>query len=251
MWLSQLASSIWPLASTRPQALQGCRPLSRTDCGELASALEAYAEASFYCAAVSLGEGISDALQNRFSWAAVKSYYSVFYSIRSIIARDSRFIYSVGRDQLSVRVSPGETPKRVKGSTHEATFAIFRNSLPQNAVLSGEIELSDPLDWMKSLRNNVSYRSPRFVEPDVPVWIRAFSQRPRHFLSGYLAHQFNAYTFDKDHSAIAFPMAVLWEAKRSLRPEFSFGPEDDAHLRSVCNPKQGEFFTLLRQHGAV
>ncbi len=220
---------------------------------KLKKALQDDALGAIYSGITSIADA-TQAINNGFySWATIKLYYSVFYFARSIIAleTDTAILYS-GTHPCSWQCKPGLSPIARKGTTHKVVLNMFTTLLPNHFLLSQQIDMKTPFDWMKNLREEINYRTPKFQEPDVPEHFKFIAKySTRKTLSAYASDDQHLYTFDKDHAILAFPLSTLKSTFNSLsNAKLEIDKDDVNYLISTFSDKHGpipEIASLLRK----
>ena len=124
----------------------------------------------YYKALLSYMESII-ALENKlFSWATVRLYYSVFYSIKAYLACKDIAILRAERKLFYVKAKENETIKRCADTTdHKGTILtlakLYRNN---DMLLSNNIDNMDVYQWMMKKREEVNYKDIDFHDPNAP-----------------------------------------------------------------------------------
>jgi hypothetical protein len=228
--------------------------LSASHAATLRSILEADAGDHFYAACTSLVDAIRGLEAGFYTWATVKCYYSVFYSLRTLLALDGVCIVYVPQpDKISeywIDASPGailRTESRARG-THKLTLHVFERKYPTHHLLSNPIETVPPLTWLIEKREESNYRRTRFQEPQSPDHFAEVEKNGvRRLLREYVADEADVYTFQKDHAMLAYPVAAIRDAGGALRARLGnvrFHAEELAFLVDGCCDSDGSITPL-------
>lgn len=173
----------------------------------------------YYSACMSVVDGLRAIDVGFFTWSTVKLYYSVFYAVRALLAIDKVAVFWPDRAPFRVHASPGSLPTFVSGEgTHTQVLNAFRGAKPTHAVLSQDIDLMDPLDWMVEQRNRANYFDSRFCEPQLPAHFEQVDRfGVRQAVAAYLGPNSAVLAFDKDHAIVAFPLLVLQSIGNAIK----------------------------------
>ncbi len=133
----------------------------------------------YYKALLSYIEAIPALEQKHFSWATVRLYYSVFYSIKAFLACNNIAILRAERMLFYIKLKPGEKFKKCKESTdHKGTILTFCEEFKDKDILLSnnlDSDEDDPMNvymWMMKRREEVNYKDIDFHDPDAPdFWV--------------------------------------------------------------------------------
>jgi hypothetical protein len=227
-----------------PRALLGTRTLTPVEALYLEQALNEDRQDYLYNAILSFGEGVSGLGKDRFSWATVKFYYTVYYALRATLCSQRVALFYLGRTPCSIRASAGSVARKEKDNTHKAVIALFKSACPSSLLLTQPIGTEDALEWMIARREEANYTIARFGDPVPPAHFRLHSRLSvRRFLAQYMADNRHLYTFDPDHAMIAFPLQVILA---DLAHSGAICTEEEKrHLLSVLCDRHGRFAELL------
>ncbi|MGK5020350.1 hypothetical protein [Janthinobacterium sp. LB2P10] len=115
----------------------------------------------------------NDLLYGHRSWAVVKLYYSLFYTLRSrlcsrrhgMIRNKSWFHFDLNFKKCSGKKL---SSKRYRND-HESTLNLYQDIFEKSdTLISNKIDGKQPFSWMMDLRNVANYRLARFTDPDFP-----------------------------------------------------------------------------------
>lgn len=185
------------------------RPVNRFDAHKLAIALEDDAASLAQSSVASLFEGISNVAGGRNTWATVKLYYSAFYACRALLMLRKVSIFYLGKSPHSLIAKEGEIVQKEGGNSHTLTFAKFSQQFAADPLLSQEIELMQPLDWIEEKRNLASYKTAPFPDPEAGWLFGKPSMQLRSYISQYINCDLTMYVFDPNHSMIAYPIKII------------------------------------------
>jgi hypothetical protein len=232
---SKLLVSKWPTLNAKNAS--ALVPLSYIDCVSIDKYLSDDGACVSYSALVSVGDAIRGIEAGFYSWSVVKLYYSVFYSLRALLAFSHVAVFYVGTSPFWVLVRPGERPHPGgSSSSHKVILELFRGQFKSSPLLSQSIGFDDPLRWLQNQRETVNYKQAKFSEPGVPPLFTAANQSKsiRTLISAYMKD--NLYAFDPDHAILAYPIAVLKELKRKNGSLRLFDETEQSALQAmICD----------------
>jgi uncharacterized protein (UPF0332 family) len=175
-----------------------------------------------------------------YSWSTVKLYYSVFYSLRALLAFGHVAIFYVGQSPFWIKITPGERPRAGRVlSSHKLIIELFDREFHNSPILSQDIGFERPLVWLRNQRELVNYRQAKFSEPNVPSLFAAVSKskRIRTMIAAYMRD--NSYAFDPDHAILAYPIAVLKELTGKKGLSHLFDENEQSALRVILGDSLG------------
>jgi hypothetical protein len=153
----------------KPRDVAVTVPLSHFDCAAIDEYLASDSASVTYSSLVSVGDAIRAIEAGFYSWSIVKLYYSVFYSLRALMACDSVAVFYVGSSPFWITVSPGERPHAGKtSSSHKLIMDLFKKEFSGSPLLSQSIGFDDPLVWIQKQREFINYSQAKFPEPVIP-----------------------------------------------------------------------------------
>lgn len=196
----------------------------------------------FYSAFISFADAIRGIQSGYSSWPTVKLYYSTFYALRSILASQRFCLFYVGTRPFSLLVRAAECPKKEDGQTHKVVMEMFRQYLPQHTLLSQDIDLVSPMDWLMEKREEANYKNAKFNEPSSPSHLeKIFENGVRRSLIAYANDSLHTFTFDKEHSIVAFPLKSLVEACQMLRSQnqYYITRQELSYLTGLIRDREG------------
>ena len=170
---------------------------------------------------LSLMEAISGVSDQRYSWSLIKSYYSTYYFIRSIMLSEGYVLVKNGSGKIYYL--PLESGSKIKSlnyqkrGEHQKVLKnfeyLFKDKIP---LLSNSIDDDAPPSWLRDQREHIQYRQAVFKDPvndlffngqppsDLIFWIRRYSE-----------DMTPVYCFDRGHAALAIPIECLKFLKSS------------------------------------
>lgn len=149
--------------------------LTSSEVAILKNALNEDAVDFFFNGLISFLEGIDSVLKQRFSWATVKLYYSIYYFIRATLATKGYAIMRA-KSMYRLKVIDGESPFNTRNkkynTTHEGTINHYRDLFSRSdMLLSNRIGDHDAYSWMMNAREIVNYKCASFMEPEcLEIW---------------------------------------------------------------------------------
>lgn len=190
--------------------------LSATSAAQLEVALNADAIDSYYSANVSLGDALAGINRRFFSWATVKLYYTVFYSLRALMALDGHCLFHIGSAPKWIQAIGGSQPSKAAKSSHLAVLQYFEKNYPHHPLMAQPIGLDLPLVWLRDRRVEANYTNRGFGEPHAPEHFEQVELTGvRQAIEAYLADR-GEYLFDPDHAMLAFPLKALQLTGREM-----------------------------------
>ncbi len=237
--------------------------LTSLSAGALSAALNEDAKDYFYAACVTLVDGIQGCERGMYTWATVKCYYSVFYSLRAWLASDGLCLFYVRHGTgPKLKVSgywlqsrAGQTPFNCgSGGTHKAVLTRFARDNSGHRLVRNPIATISPLEWLMNRREDCNYNIARCVEPGAPHhFAEVDNHGVRAMLSRYMADTRDIYAFSVDHAMLAYPLAVLIETGNYLQSRGGTGidPEELAFLIQRCSDNLGAMTALTNVLGSL
>lgn len=220
--------------------------VTQTEASTLSAGLEIDRASLLYCAAVSLVDAIRGLELEFYSWSTVKLYYCVFYAYRSILAANGISIVYEKRKPLIIEAKKGAVSRKASGTSHAVVLKCFAETFPNHSLLSQEIDLQPPHDWLMNLREEANYRMGRFWEPTCPVHLSAIQRLGiRSAITSYLND--GLFAFDADHAAVAYPLYAYLQARSHHRAGAALEERASRFLRKRIRDKQGAIAQLASQ----
>lgn len=155
------------------------------------------------------------------SWPIINLYYSVFYSLRSILYSNNICLYHCEQKPMLIEISPGNFPVlqsfKGAGNSHRAAKVIFQRAFP-NHPLNGQIDFEDAIDWMKSVRELVNYNDPTMNLDDRLGFLRKIDKGGIRSTLNTYNEDTRLYAFLPEDAMLAFPLYSLQACKNSINP---------------------------------
>jgi hypothetical protein len=240
------------IPGTTPVSATKSRVLTLREANSLLNYLRSDALSYIYSAIVSIGDATVSLRKELFTWATVKLYYATFYAFRASLALDSICIFYIGQKPYALEVNPGKAPARREGQTHKIVLEEFRKRQPEHFLLSQQIALKDPLDWLVDKREEANYRNARFCEPNVPKHFeKIINYGLRQSIKVYLRDSSDLYVFDPDHAILAYPLRSLQLVYKKMLtvPNFHLKDDEVKYLCQLFHDQNGpipEMYHLLK-----
>ncbi len=231
--------------------------LSAADAQRVQQALTEDAKDYYFSGLLSFVEALRGPQCGLYSWATVKFYYSVFYTLRAILALNNVAIFYISdrSPPWVIRVESFKTANPIKeGNTHKAVLDSFEQFLPRHQLVQ-PIGADNASDWLKQRREEANYRNARFPEPGVPPHFafvvndggRKANDGVRRALQRYTHPQNDMDAFDPVHAMIAYPYLALRLAKRHFL-SLNLDPLTNADRETIfphCRDERGSLPDLL------
>lgn len=172
----------------------------------------------YYKGLLSLCEAIHSMSRHLFSWATVKSYYSIFYLLRSSLAANG---YGIVRNKCLYLLPIQTGAKPIKKSSkkyrndHLCVISVYQDLYSTSDILqSNTIDDINPYEWMMERRNQINYRQRQFHDPGPPYFLQGIAQRIDsnsfdQLISTYVDDRNYLYCFQPDHACLALPIRRL------------------------------------------
>ena len=223
--------------------------LTKTEADLLKASIKEDALDYFYNAALSFAEGIDSIYQRRYSWATVKLYYSVFYSLRASMASKNIAIL-VNQGIFRLKLKESETPygtnnKKYK-STHKGTINHYIDLYSgADILLTNTIDGLNAYEWLEELRDIINYREVCFMDPHcINPWAIFDSSRSSGTLTELLTQlqedDHYIFCFQEDYAAVAIPIKRLQQTVKDLVSSGLMSKFNDERKEHLDNIIKGE-----------
>lgn len=206
----------------------------------LSDACVADAQNFFYKSSISFLEATYGIVNKHSSWAIVKLYYSLFYSLRAYFLLNKCAIIKNGKGGLYLlKAESNERPEKIneKGD-YKSTIKAFKKTFTEHIINTNMVDGENVFDWIMSYRELVSYRIDTFLEPesgyDVIPSIPNDSNEYDILMSKYINDEYLIYCFDKNHSIYATPLYFIHDCSNIFREH------------GIENPLTVEQLTVIR-----
>lgn len=159
-------------------------------------------------------------LNNR-SWAIVKLYYSLFYTIRArLCSRRHGLVRNKSWYHFDINLS-GNSAIRLNGkrnryrNDHECALHLYEDIFAQSDILiSNLVEGLTSFSWMMELRNISNYRLARFSDPEFPLDVTAKlglvdASMLEKIIDDNISDSMHILMFQPEHAWIAIPMKQI------------------------------------------
>ncbi|EFT9362512.1 hypothetical protein ACMX0H_000098 [Salmonella enterica subsp. diarizonae] len=218
--------------------------LSTDKLSDLNNAIRTDSVDVFYKASVSFLESLFSLRRGHSSWAIIKLYYSIFYSLRAFLLLKGYAIFKNGKGEIyflecienatPVRIST----KKIKGD-HKTTIKAFAELCKSHKLNTNTVDSISVFEWAVQCRELVNYRSSSFIEPDygyeaVPENLRDIN-RLEGLLASYINDPYYTYCFIEEHSLLATASVLINELIDIFRKDrVSFlTPERNVVLKTI------------------
>lgn len=227
------------------------RTLTPVEAAALSHGLQADAADLYYSGWVSFLDALNGLNKGFYTWAAVKLYYSVFYTLNSSLAQSGVCAFHVDRSSYTVEALTGAAPVScTERGTHKTVLKTFQRRNGTHPLMSQRIGLDDALDWLMHQREAANYRDARFGEPECgPAFAFLAETGIRKALNAYLQEPTFLYVFDPDHALLAFPLRTLQLIGNivATRPTFTLSPEEKFFLKNRTRDGLGSIPAILSE----
>lgn len=223
--------------------------LSPSDAAHVSRFLPLDADDYYYSACLSVVDALRAIEAGFYTWSTVKMYYSVFYSLRAMLAWDNIALFRPVEAPFRVEGISGALPIWVDGKgSHKSMLNCFRRLRASHFLLSQPIGLSDGLGWLLEKREDANYAVPRFCEPEVPDhYQQILNLGVRQAVAAYLTPANSLLTFDEEHAIVSYPLAVLKAAgdAAKARGGSTVGESELAFLGKKCKERGAALAPLM------
>ncbi len=209
--------------------------LSYSDAAVLERALRNDSLALYQVALASLFEAIHGVSSCRYSWSKVKLYFATFSAIRTLLMLESISVFYIGTSPYTTKASAGAGILRASGNTHSVVFNEFKKYFGGSVILSQSIGGEEPFSWLGRIRNDISYNTAPFLDPDVPKELEKISKNLRMSLDAYISDEEYLYTFDEDHALVAYPIFVMKHVREAIRKNDLIPETLDPHYIKILS----------------
>jgi len=239
------AYALATLSIASASQLVSCRGLTHLESAELRTHLNEDISDNYYSSLVSFSDALNGLEDGYYTWATVKLYYSLFYSVRALLSSAGVCIMYAGNTPILIQASAGARPSKLSGTTHVCVLRAFRTSFARPDLLSQPMGVSDSLDWLLKKREDANYKNFGFGEPNVPDHFdRIVRDGIRRLTNAYAADASDTYTFDEDHAAVALPQKAIVLVKNRLSEALSAERTD--YIRSALRDANGPLSPLQK-----
>lgn len=239
-FINKLSQNITPVEITR-HAFDFATANTLSDC------LKNDAANYLYSSAVSIADAINGLRRGLVSWATVKLYYSTFYSCKGILALHNIGVIYIGTKPYVVEAISGKIISKSSGTTHKIVLSEFKSRNFEHSLLSQDISLVQPLDWLIEKRESANYKNSRFSEPITPDHFKKILDIGlRKSINAYVVDP-DTYAFDPDHAILAYPIKTLKIAYSLLEKEGkSWSNDEKKYISSLFKDESGPITEIYK-----
>ncbi len=227
------------------------RVLTPLEAASISSGLRADGADMYYSSWISLLDALHGIDKGFYTWAVVKLYYSVFYAFRASLAVDDVCAFHVSRSSFMVVARAGQSPVScIEKGTHKTVMKTFERQNPGHPLVSQQIDLFDPVDWLVEKRESANYLEVKFSEPNPQPALKHVAENGlRRTLNAYLSEASTLYVFDPDHALVAYPLRSLQLIGLQLARAgvIQVSEEEQEFLRSKTRDQSGNLSALLSE----
>ncbi len=230
--------------------------INAVDYNRLSNCLKSDMDGFFLNSLLSYSAAIDSLLKENFSWATIKLYYALFYSIKAELSRSGFVIFYHDNKLYSGLNQVGGQFKSIKGNSHDAIFKLFSSQFPQNKFVKNNINNSNSFKWFKENRELVNYRINPMLDPKVSLlYVKPISNL-RVWISNYISdNNNNIYTFDNEHAYLAFTTQIIEELfqeyKNVNRKNIYLEEDNFKHLKKNLSDSNGPIPILIDRLNSI
>ena len=164
-------------------------------------------DAFFVNGALCYASAVQSVNSNNYSWAFINSYYSIFFFCKVLLSNRDYGIYYIKKTPYFIKTSKGEFFTKGSGNSHQLVFGKFKELFSHEALLIGEIDNMNNIDWFSYKREEINYRLSPMPDPTPPLPLFKYSNDIRKWVVRYMSD--NLYSFDDSHCYMAFPIYLM------------------------------------------
>lgn len=196
----------------------------------------------YYKAVLCYCEGLAAVMRRNLTWATIKLYYSVYFSLRCallcrdvIILRANRNLFYVRAKRYEPYMKPNEATDH--GGTIDTYVKLYGLS---DVLCSNTIDGKNVYKWMQEAREIVNYKDAVFHDPETPeLWMRIIELIEETSLKDLLT-KFNdnvLHCFIEEEAVLAIPTWAIRLVTQDIRNEERLALTDDqiAWLKKIFN----------------
>lgn len=174
----------------------------------------------FYKSSISFLEALYSLKRGHSSWAIVKLYYSVFYSLRAHLLLNGFAPVKNGKGEIYlIKCEANAVPFRISTSSvkgdHKTTIKAFGDLFSTHRLNTNKIDSYNIFEWAMQCRELVNYRNSSFIEPgygyEAIPGLAADCSQIDHLLKQYVTNEYYTFCFDKEHSLLSTATVLLNE----------------------------------------
>jgi hypothetical protein len=215
--MSKTSDYIQGILDGRGQLLGPNTSFTSSELASISAATDEDSTLFFEASCICFANSISGLERGLLTWPVIQAYYSVYFSLHSILASNQFILLRRGKSPHLLSVTPFFI-RKLRSSAHDSLIRVFRDQLPYHKILSQEIDGQISLKWVKELRERYNYQTPGFVEPDWPDCLDVFKRYGARKLIAIYFEEPDRYAFDPDHAVLALPSLCLLESQGAARP---------------------------------
>lgn len=233
------------------KAVVRSKVLAPLEAASLSNALRVDAADLYYSGWVTFLDALNGIDKGFYTWATVKLYYSVFYTLRASLAIDDVCAFHVDRSSFTVRAQAGAAPvSSMDRGTHKAVLNSFERENSTHPLVSQQIDLKRAVDWLVDKRESANYGHPRFSEPNCGnEFDYVFTNGLRKTLNAYITEPSFLYVFDPDHAMVAYPLRALQLIGAQIVATGSLGlaENEQTFLKSRARDDRGNLPVIISE----
>jgi len=226
-----------------------CSPLaiSPAENNELRRCLSVDAMGLFYSSYISLCEGINGFKKGLPTWASVKMYYSAFYAARATLCSSGIGIVYINNKAKIIDLNKS-TSLVEKGSDNSHKLVIKKYDNPSKP-LNQPINLSDPLDWLMTIREKVNYKNCKFPDPVATevYWNKIVGSRIIQNVENYIEDASDLYTYDEEHALVAFPLKFFTHNYRRSNIIVTISNDEDVLCQELLPNLYSKLIPIIKK----
>ncbi|MCO7260520.1 hypothetical protein [Dickeya zeae] len=203
----------------------------------------------FFKSALSFLEALFSLKRGHSSWAIVKLYYSIFYSLRTYLLLGGYAPIKNGKGEIYfIKCEDGSSPIRISTGSikgdHKTTIRAFTKFYPSHKLNTNTIDSINIFEWAMQCRELVNYRNSSFIEPEygydaIPKTL-SNAAHINHLIKQYLNDEYYTYCFVREHSLLSTASVLIFEAIHKFR---------SVHVPFLTQERQSVFKQLIKKSG--
>lgn len=203
----------------------------------------------FFKSALSFLEALFSLKRGHSSWAIVKLYYSIFYSLRTYLLLGGYAPIKNGKGEIYfIKCEDNSSPIRISTGSikgdHKTTIKAFSQFYPSHKLNTNTIDSINIFEWAMQCRELVNYRNSSFIEPDygydaIPGTL-SDADHINYLIKQYLNDEYYTYCFDREHSLLSTASVLIFEAIQKFR---------NSNIPFLTQERQLVFKQLIKKSG--
>ena len=198
----------------------------------------------YYKALLSFSEGLAAVSRKNYTWATIKLYYSVYFSLRTSLLCKNIVLVRAAKHLYKFKISSGAIYNKPKDMTdHGGTIHTYVDLFKHTDFLcSNTLEGSNVYLWLKNCREIVNYKDTVFHDPETTdIWndiIMLIDKLDiKKTLSSFIKEK-DKYCFLPEYAILAIPLNRILMVAQEVKNE-TFENLDDKQKNWILSILNG------------